>query len=82
MMKDKSSFQLIWGIALVLAGVGVVFRIDQVMPKIASMEGLANAGVYIRFCFYFMAVILVGGGLKKIIKTAKDSKRSRRVRKD
>ena len=82
MAKDKSNLQLIWGIALLLAGVGVVFRVDQVMPKIVSIESLASAGGYIRFCFYFMAVILVGGGLKKIIAAAKESRRSGGAQKD
>jgi len=68
-MMDKtkrSSVQLIWGIALVLAGVGMLFRIPQVMPQIQTIAHFAPVSPFIRFCFYFMALILIGGGLKKI----------------
>lgn len=61
------SGQLIWGVALVLAGLGVFYRIPQVMPKIETFEQFASAGGFIRFCFYFMGIILIGGGAKKIL---------------
>ncbi len=61
------SGQLIWGLALVLAGLGVFYRIPQVMPKIESIGQFASAGGFIRFCFYFMGIFLVGGGARKII---------------
>jgi hypothetical protein len=60
------SGQLIWGVALVLAGLGVFYRIPQVMPKIETFEQFASAGGFIRFCFYFMGIFLIGGGAKKI----------------
>jgi hypothetical protein len=34
-MNDKKNrFQLVWGIMLAAAGLGVFYRIPQVMPKI------------------------------------------------
>ena len=66
MAKDRSSVQLIWGIALVLAGIGVFIRIPQVMPKIEQVEQFVAATIYIRFCFYFIAVVLIAGGVRKI----------------
>jgi hypothetical protein len=62
----KTTVQLIWGVALVLAGIGVFFRIPQVMPKIANIEQFSNVMFFIRFCFYLMATLLIGGGVKKI----------------
>jgi len=66
--QSKQMVQLIWGVALVLAGVGVLYRIPQVMPRIESLYQLSSgtAIVFIRFCFYFLAVLLMGGGSKKI----------------
>ena len=66
MTSDRSTVQLIWGVALVLAGIGVFFRVTQIMPKIEQIEQFANATVYIRFCFYFIGIMLIGGGLRKI----------------
>ena len=57
---------MIWGIALVLAGIGVFYRIPQVMPKIERIEQFSSAMFYVRFCFYLWGVLLVCGGAKKI----------------
>ncbi|NNF99301.1 MAG: hypothetical protein HKM93_07980 [Desulfobacteraceae bacterium] len=65
--QDNKNIQLVWGIALVAMGLGVFFRIPQVMPKIEAVEQFSSAAGYIRFCFYFMGVFLVGGGVRKII---------------
>ena len=59
-------FQLIWGIALVVAGIGVFYRIPQIMPKIEMIEQFSRITVFIRFCFYVMGIFLIGGGAKKI----------------
>jgi hypothetical protein len=66
--QDKRAVQLIWGIALVLVGIGVFFRIPQVMPRIAKIEQFSQLIFFIRFCFYLMGILLIGGGLKKIYK--------------
>ena len=72
--KPSNRIQLIWGVALVLAGLGVFYRIPQVMPKIQSFKQFSSAIGFIRFCFYFMGIFLIGGGLKKIISYYKESK--------
>lgn len=64
--ESKNVGQMIWGTALVLAGIGVFYRVPQVMPRIATIEQFAPIQVYIRFCFYFMGVLLIGGGIKKL----------------
>ncbi|MGD9133632.1 MAG: hypothetical protein PVF78_08310 [Desulfobacterales bacterium] len=74
MAKKKSTVQLIWGILLLLAGVGVLFRIPQVMPEIKKIEHFAPYMLFIYFCFYLLAVLLIAGGGKKIYHYIKQSK--------
>ncbi|MEA3428662.1 MAG: hypothetical protein U9Q84_05515 [Thermodesulfobacteriota bacterium] len=66
MAKNKKAVQLVWGIALVLAGIGVFYRIPQVMPKIEQIKQFSSVMFFIRFCFYFSGVLLIGGGTKKL----------------
>jgi len=77
MSSDRQRLQFAWGIALVLAGIGVLYRIPQVMPKITRIEQFAAAAGFIYFCFYFMALILIVGGGRKIIAYFKNSNRSK-----
>jgi hypothetical protein len=49
-----------------MAGIGVFYRIPQVMPKIVSIEQFSRISLYIRFCFYVMGIFLIAGGAKKI----------------
>ncbi len=67
MSGGRKQLQLAWGIALVLAGLGVLYRIPQVMPKITRIEQFAAAAGFIYFCFYLMALILIVGGGRKIM---------------
>ena len=66
MADNYRRFQLIWGIALIAAGIGVFYRIPQVMPKVEQMQQFSSVIGFIRFSFYLMGVLLIGGGLKKI----------------
>ncbi len=66
MKKENKTFQLIWGIALILMGFGVFYRLPQVWPDIQKIEIFSSILPFIRFCFYVMAIILIGGGSKKI----------------
>jgi len=66
MAKNNINIQIVWGVVLVLAGIGVFFRIPQVMPKIQEIEHFSSVIFFIRFCFYFLGVLLIGGGAKKI----------------
>ncbi|MFH1981389.1 MAG: hypothetical protein ABIL58_06080 [Pseudomonadota bacterium] len=67
MTDNRQSFQTIWGIALVLAGIGVFYRIPQVMPQIQAAGFFPDAQGFIRFCFYFIGAALLFGGGKKLI---------------
>jgi hypothetical protein len=64
--SKKTFLKRAWGVLLVLAGIGVFFRIPQVMPKIEKIEQFSSVIFFIRFCFYFIGVLLIGGGSKKI----------------
>ena len=64
--KQVNPAQLIWAAALILAGLGVFYRIPQVMPSIEQIPRFASASGFIRFCFYFMGLFLIGGGCKKL----------------
>ena len=74
MDKNKIHFQLIWGILLLAAGVGVFFRIPQVMPQIKSIETFASIIGFIYFCFYLLGFLLILGGAKKIYANLKKLK--------
>jgi len=71
MDSKKSTFQTIWGAALLLAGIGVFIRVPQVMPKIESIEQFSQISSIIRFSFYFMGALLIGGGAKKLYSNLK-----------
>jgi hypothetical protein len=64
--KNKPVIQVIYGIALTLAGIGVFYRIPQVMPRVEQIQQFSSVIGFIRFSFYLMGVLLIGGGLKKI----------------
>ena len=77
MNRNKSITQILWGAALVLAGIGVIFRIPQVLPRVFNFEQFSSIKGFIYFCFYFMALVLIGGGTQKIYRHAKALKRER-----
>jgi len=66
MEKNRATIQFVWGIILVLAGIGVFYRIPQVMPQIEKIEQFSSAMFFIQFCFYLLGILLIGGGLKKV----------------
>lgn len=76
MEKNKIVMQLVWGAALVAAGIGVFYRIPQVMPRIAAIEQFSASKGFVTFCFYLMGVLLVGGGARKIVTNYKKLKSS------
>jgi hypothetical protein len=69
--KSRAKIQIIWGVALVLAGIGVLYRIPQVVPQLAQIEQFASAIGFIYFCCYFIAVTLIIGGGRKFYQNYK-----------
>lgn len=66
MKENKINSQILWGIALLLMGLGVFIRIPQVMPNIEKMEQFKSVLPFIKFCLYFMGAFLSVAGIKKI----------------
>ncbi|MDM8549603.1 hypothetical protein QUF72_05980 [Desulfobacterales bacterium HSG2] len=58
--------QLIYGVALLLAGLGIFYMMPQKMSQMEAMEVTSFYMNFTRFCFYLIGVLLIGGGLKKI----------------
>lgn len=76
MEKNKIHFQLVWGTLLTLAGIGVFFRIPQVMPKIRTIEFFSSAIWFIYVCFYLLGFLLILGGSRKIYENYRKLKRN------
>ncbi len=66
MDKSKAKYQLIWGILLTLMGLSLFFQVPQVMERIVQIEYYASIKWFIRIIIYLIAVMLIGGGAKKI----------------
>ena len=66
MDKKKIHIQLVWGGLLVLAGIGVFFRIPQVMPRIKTIESFSSVIWFIYICFYLLGILLIMGGARKL----------------
>jgi len=70
-MESKADyFQLIWGVALILAGIGVfAYVIPQRVPEIIEFRKIIPYSFdmfFIYFCFILMGILLCIGGTKKI----------------
>jgi hypothetical protein len=61
--RQRYVFQIIYGVLLLLAGVGLFFRIPQVME---SMDSHRSSLQFFRICLYIIGCLLIGGGIKKI----------------
>ena len=66
MSENKSVVQRTWGAALVIMGIGVFFRIPQVMPELREAGAFASGDLLFRVGFYLLGILLVGGGLRKL----------------
>ena len=55
-----------WAIALILAGLGVFFRVQQVLPQLTGLSQYSGIPWIIRICFYIIGIILIGGGIRKL----------------
>ena len=75
--SGKSQIQLFWGVMLVLAGVGVIYRIPQVIPQIKQIEQYAASIWFVYFCAYFIAVALLVGGGRKIYRYFADNNKNK-----
>ncbi len=68
-----------WGILLLLAGLGVFFMTPQKIRDIEKIEHFSSYIPFIWFCFYFMSILLIGGGIKKIYHNYRRSENSNKA---
>lgn len=74
MSDNRSTPQLIWGTALVLAGIGVFYRIPQVIPALLEQyDYFSTVKYFVYFVCYLLAVLLIIGGGRKIYAYFKNS---------
>jgi len=73
MADKKNTLQLIWGVLLVLAGIGLFFRIPQLMPGIKKIEHFTPFIYFIYFCLYLLPILLIAGGGRKVYTYLKQS---------
>ncbi len=66
-MDSKDRVQLVWGLALIVMGVAFFFRISYVLERIFISGHAGIPQVFIRVCMFFVSIILIGGGVKKLI---------------
>ena len=66
MAAKKTIVQLVWGLLLMFMGIGVFFRIPEVMPQIEQIEYFSSVIPFVRFCFYLLGLFLIVGGIKKL----------------
>ena len=61
----KNNFRFYYGIILVAVGIGVFYRIPQVMPTIETIEFFRQKLTLVKACFYFLGVsLIVAGGIR------------------
>ena len=62
---DKKKLAFYYGILLIAVGLGVFYRIPQVMPKVAEIELFSQKLGLVKFCFYTLGTLLVlAGGIR------------------
>jgi len=72
MSNNKRNFHLLYGAALLLMGIAMLFQIPKKIPQIMQIEYFASNPGFVYFCSYMIAVLLIGGGLKKIYHNYQD----------
>jgi hypothetical protein len=68
---DKKKINFYYGIVIILVGIAVFYRIPQVMPKIATIDFLAQKLFVVKGCFYILGSMLVLAGCIRVYKNYK-----------
>jgi hypothetical protein len=71
-MMDKKKFRFYYGIILIAVGLGVFYRIPQVMPQIETIEFFKQKIILVKLCFYILGLFLILAGSIRIYRTRKD----------
>jgi len=68
---DKKKFHFYYGIVLLAVGLGVFYRIPQVMPQIETIEFFRQKLAVVKFCLYMLGTFLFATGAMRIYKNYK-----------
>ncbi len=68
---DKNKFTFYYGVVLIAVGLGVFYRIPQVMPQVADIEFFREKLGLVKFCFYMLGGLLVLAGSIRVFKNYK-----------
>ncbi len=71
---NTKQFQIVYGIVLIAVGIGVLFKIPYVMPKVVAINYFAGATLIIKLSFYLLGGLIVLAGAMKIFKNLNKSK--------
>ena len=63
----KSNIQLLWGFAYILAGLSVFYNFHKRLPEIVEFSQSLSFIWSIRIAFYIIGIILIGGGILKVV---------------
>lgn len=67
MSEKKSIIQKIWGVALLLAGIGMFFTIPSKINEIQAAGSYSQGQIiFLQLCFYIMSLVLTLGGGRKL----------------
>jgi uncharacterized membrane protein HdeD (DUF308 family) len=67
MDQPKNHLQLIWAGILMSAGIAVFLEIPRKMSQLAQLYQSSATLWAFRICFYLIGILLVGGGIRKIV---------------
>jgi hypothetical protein len=67
-VKNVSSVvQPVWGLALFVMGIAFFFQIPDIMSRISEISYFQGVLTFMRICLYIMSILLIGGGLQKLM---------------
>jgi uncharacterized membrane protein HdeD (DUF308 family) len=65
--QPKNHLQLIWAVVLMSVGVAVFLEIPRKMSQLVQLwQSPAKIWAF-KICFYLMGILLVGGGIRKMV---------------
>ncbi len=68
---NKRNFRFYYGIILIAVGLGVFYRIPQVILQIETIEFFRQKILIVRFCFYVLGGLLILAGGVRVYKNYK-----------
>lgn len=68
---DKNKLTFFYGVLLIAVGLGVFYRIPQVMPQVSEIEFFREKLGLVKFCFYMLGALLLLAGTIRVFKNYK-----------